>query len=74
MKQDGVFVNLMLFVLFFDVLLTLRLRIILATAQLNAQIWFYNNFIIFLYMFRALLCSKHVEEYNKLIMKPQFVH
>ena len=59
---------------FFDVLLTLRLRIILATAQLNAQIWFYNNFIIFLYMFRALLCSKHVEEYNKLIMKPQFVH
>jgi len=23
---------------------------------------FYSEFIIFLYMFRALLCSKHVEE------------
>ena len=70
---------------------------------------FYNKFIIFLLMFRALLCSssggknciiqhlvsshsvgdrpvhrlrefslnlclKHVEEYNKLIMKQEFVH
>jgi len=38
---------------------------------------FYNKFIIFLYMFRAhsaLLCSKHVEEYNKLIIKQEFVH
>jgi len=25
-------------------------------------------------MFRALLCSKHVEEYNKLIIKQEFVH
>jgi len=33
------------------------------------QFLFYNKFIIFLYMFRALLCSKHVEEYNKLIIK-----
>ena len=30
--------------------------------------------IIFLYMFRELLCSKHVEEYNKLIIKQEFVH
>jgi len=35
---------------------------------------FYNKFVIFLYMFRALLCSKHVEEYNKLIIKQEFVH
>jgi len=35
---------------------------------------FYNKFIIFLYMFRALLCSKHVEEYNKLIIRQEFVH
>ena len=35
---------------------------------------FYNTFIVFLYMFRALLCSKHVEEYNKLNMKQEFVH
>jgi len=30
---------------------------------------FYNKFFIFLYMFRALLCSKHVKEYKKLIHK-----
>ena len=30
---------------------------------------YYIKFIIFLYMFRALLCSKHVEEYNKFIKK-----
>jgi len=35
---------------------------------------FYNKLIIFLYMFRALLCSKHVEEYNELITKQKFVH
>jgi len=52
---------------------------------------FCNKFIIFLYMFRALLCSssgsqnciiqhlvyqcsKHVEEYNKLFIKEEFVH
>jgi hypothetical protein len=34
----------------------------------------YNKFIIFLYMFRALLCSKRVEEFNKLIIKQEFVH
>jgi len=33
------------------------LWLILATDQLNAQIIVYNKFIIFLYMFRALLCS-----------------
>jgi len=33
---------------------------------------FYKNFIIFLYMFRV--CSKHVEEYSKLIIKQEFVH
>ena len=35
---------------------------------------FYNKFIIFLYMFRAQQWSKHVEEYNKLIIKQEFVH
>ena len=34
----------------------------------------FYKFIIFLYIFRALLCSKHVEEYNKLIIKQEFVH
>ena len=32
------------------------------------QFLFYNEFIILLYMFRAQLCSKHVEVYNKLII------
>jgi len=41
----------------FDVLLTVHLSIILAADQLNAQTLFHNKFIIFLYMFRALLCS-----------------
>jgi len=41
----------------FDVLLTVHFSIILATDQLNAQIlFFYNKFVVFLYMFRALLC------------------
>ena len=35
---------------------------------------FYNKFITFLYIFRALLYSKHVEEYNELIIKQEFVH
>jgi len=35
---------------------------------------FYNKFIIFLYMFRALLCSKRVEQCNKRIIKKEFVH
>jgi len=35
---------------------------------------FYNKFIKCLYMFRALLCSKHAEEYNKPIKKQEFVH
>ena len=38
----------------FDVLLTVHLSIILAINQLNAQNFFYNKFIIRLYMFRAL--------------------
>jgi len=41
----------------FNVLPTVHLNIILVTNQLNAQILFYNKSIIFLYMFRALLCS-----------------
>ena len=45
---------------FFDVLLTLHLSIILAINQLNAQNFFYNKFIICLYMFRAL-CAHHQE-------------
>ena len=43
-------------------------------ANLIHKFLFYNKFIIYLYMFRALLCSKHVEEYNKLIIKKEFVH
>ena len=35
---------------------------------------FYSKFIALLYMFHTLLCSKHVEEYNKLIIKQEFVH
>jgi len=35
---------------------------------------FYIKFIIFLYMFRAQQCSKHVEEYNKLNVKQEFMH
>ena len=35
---------------------------------------FYNNLIIRLYMFWAQQCSKHVEAYNKLIIKQEFVH
>ena len=41
----------------FDVLLTVRLSIILVINQLMHKILFYNKFIIFLYMIRALLCS-----------------
>jgi hypothetical protein len=37
--------------------MTVHLSIILAIDQLNAQILFCNKFIIFLYTFRALLCS-----------------
>jgi len=35
---------------------------------------FYNKFNIFLYTFRALLFSKRVEEYIKLIIKQEIVH
>ena len=38
------------------------------------QFLFYNEFIIQLYMFRAQLCWKHVELYNKLIIKQELVH
>ena len=42
----------------FDVLLTMQLSIILVINQLNVQIIVsFNKFIIFLYMFRSLLCS-----------------
>jgi len=41
----------------FDVLLTVPLIIISAIDQINAQILVYNKCVIFLYMFRALLCS-----------------
>ena len=34
----------------------------------------YNKFNILLHMFRTQQRSKHVEEYNKLIMKQEFVH
>ena len=42
---------------FFYVLLTVHLGIILATDQLHTQFFFYNKFIIFLYMFPTLLYS-----------------
>ena len=38
------------------------------------QFLFYNEFIIHLYTFLAQLCSKHVEVYNKLIIKQELVH
>jgi len=38
------------------------------------KLLFYKKFIIFLYMFQAQQCLKHVEEYNKLIIKQDFVH
>ena len=44
----------------FYVLLTVHPSIILAIDQLNAQTLFYNKFIVFLYMFRALLFSSSV--------------
>jgi len=34
-----------------------NVHLILVTVQLNVQNIFYNKFIIFIYMFRALLCS-----------------
>jgi len=39
----------------FNVLLTVHLSIILAVDQLKAQILFYSKFVIFLYMFRAVV-------------------
>jgi len=41
----------------FDVLLTVHLSMILAINQLNHKLFFCNEFIVCLYMFRALLCS-----------------
>jgi hypothetical protein len=41
----------------FDILLIVHLSIILAIDQLKAQFLVFNKFIIFLYRFRALLCS-----------------
>ena len=38
------------------------------------QFLFYDEFIIQLYMFQAQLYSKHVEVYNKLIIKQELVH
>jgi len=38
------------------------------------KLLFYNKFIIFLYTLRAQQCSKHVQEYNKRIIKEEFVH
>ena len=56
------------------VLLTMHLSTILVTDQLNAQILVYIKFIIFLYTFRALLCSKQVEEHNNFIKNQESVH
>jgi len=45
-----------IFILKFYIVLTVHLRIILESDQLDAQ-FFYNMFIWILYMFRATLCS-----------------
>jgi len=59
----------------FDVLLTVHLRIILIKlTSLMHKFLFYNKFIISFYTFWAQQCSKHVEEYNKLIIKREFMH
>jgi len=42
---------------FFDVLLNMHLSIILAMTNPMHKFLFYNKFIIFFYMFRALSCS-----------------
>jgi len=47
-------------IIFFRVLLTVHLSIILAIDQFNSQILVYKKFIIFLYMFRTL-CAHHQE-------------
>jgi len=52
--------------LFFYVLLSAHLTIILVIDQINAKFLLYNKFVIFL--------SKRVEEYNKLIIIQEFVH
>jgi len=44
----------------FDVLLTVNLNIIIVINQLDAQILFYNKFIIHFYMFQTL-CAHHQE-------------
>jgi len=46
-----------IFIFFFYVLLTVHLSIILAMTNLMHKFLFFNKFIIFLCMFRALLCS-----------------
>jgi len=45
---------------FFYVLLTVHRRVTLVTGQINHKFLFYNKFIKFLYMFRAL-CAHHQE-------------
>jgi len=51
--------NVFLYVFFFYILLTVRLNIMMVFYfyQLAAQILDFKTFTIFLYMFRALLCS-----------------
>jgi len=43
--------------IFFYVLLTVHPNMTVFFYQLDAQILYFNTFIAFLYMFRALLCS-----------------
>ena len=58
----------------FDVWLTVCLSTILVINQLHAQI------VVLYYVYyiplrvSSTMCSKHVEAYNKLIIKQEFVH
>jgi len=52
----------------FDALLTVHLTVILVINQLNSQI------LVLYYVYCMPMCSKHVEAYNKLSTKQEFVH
>jgi len=52
--------RIIIIIINFDVLLAVHLSIILEINHLNAQNLVYNNFIMCLYMFRAL-CAHHQE-------------
>jgi len=59
----------------FDVLLTVHRSIFISVFnQIDAQNLFHNRFYFMpLHVFEHM-CSKHVEAWNKLIIKQDFVH